>query len=69
MSYITFHCISLHLINLVSITGLGFKVDEIVQAWNEMFDAKRWRSDVPSFRLEPILRRRVPKFHRILENM
>ncbi|KMZ74196.1 Octicosapeptide/Phox/Bem1p and tetratricopeptide repeat domain-containingprotein [Zostera marina] len=49
--------------------GLGFKVDEIVQAWNEMFDAKRWRSDVPSFRLEPILRRRVPKFYRMLEIM
>ncbi|KAF5207087.1 Phox4 [Thalictrum thalictroides] len=25
---------------------LGFKIDEIVQAWNEMYDAKRWKKGV-----------------------
>ncbi|XP_043718801.1 protein PHOX1-like [Telopea speciosissima] len=49
--------------------GLGFKIDEIVQAWNEMYDAKRWQSGVPSFRLEPLFRRRVPKLHHILEHV
>ncbi|KAF7830322.1 protein PHOX1-like [Senna tora] len=46
----------------------GFKIDEIVQAWNEMYDAQRWQFDVPSFRLEPLFRRRVPKLHDILEH-
>ncbi|XP_061376413.1 protein PHOX1 isoform X2 [Gastrolobium bilobum] len=43
----------------------GFKIDEIVQAWNEMYDG--WQFDVPSFRLEPLFRRRIPKLHYILE--
>ncbi|CAL0333060.1 unnamed protein product [Lupinus luteus] len=43
----------------------GFKIDEIVQAWNEMYDG--WQFNVPSFRLEPLFRRRVPKLHSILE--
>ncbi|MED6208026.1 hypothetical protein PIB30_041284 [Stylosanthes scabra] len=43
----------------------GFKIDEIVQAWNEMYDG--WQFDVPSFRLESLFRRRVPKLHDILE--
>ncbi|KAG6508985.1 protein PHOX4-like [Zingiber officinale] len=47
--------------------GLGFKIDEIVQAWNEMYDAKKWTSGVPSFRLEPLLQRRLPKLHQDLE--
>ncbi|KAJ9539917.1 hypothetical protein OSB04_026423 [Centaurea solstitialis] len=41
--------------------GLGSKIDEIVQAWNEMYDVKRWQTGVPSFRLEPLFRRRVSK--------
>lgn len=45
----------------------GFKIDEIVQAWNEMYDG--WQFDVPSFRLEPLFRRRVPKLHYILEQV
>jgi hypothetical protein len=49
--------------------GMGFKIDEIVQAWNEMYDAKRWQIGVPSFRLEPLFRRRSPKLHDILENV
>ncbi|XP_022981200.1 protein PHOX1-like isoform X4 [Cucurbita maxima] len=48
--------------------GFGFKIDEIVQAWNEMYDAKRWQFGVPSFRLEPLFRRRVPKLHSTLEH-
>lgn len=45
----------------------GFKIDEIVQAWNEMYDARGWQFGDPSFRLEPLFRRRVPKLHYILE--
>uniref|UniRef100_A0A5B6YW44 PB1 domain-containing protein n=1 Tax=Davidia involucrata TaxID=16924 RepID=A0A5B6YW44_DAVIN len=47
----------------------GFKIDEIVQAWNEMYDANRWQTGVPSFRLEPLFRRRVPKLHSVLEHV
>ncbi|XP_058724877.1 protein PHOX1 [Vicia villosa] len=43
----------------------GFKIDDIVQAWNEMYDG--WQFDVPTFRLEPLFRRRVPRLHEILE--
>lgn len=50
-------------------TGIAFKIDEIVQAWNEMYDAKKWKYGVPSFRLEPLFRRRVPKLHHILEHL
>ncbi|KAL8171147.1 hypothetical protein V2J09_022951 [Rumex salicifolius] len=49
--------------------GLVFKIDEIVQAWHEMYDAKRWLLGVPSFRLEPLFRRRVPRLHQILEHV
>ncbi|XP_051137374.1 protein PHOX1-like [Andrographis paniculata] len=45
----------------------GFKVDEIVQAWNEMYDADKWRAGVATFRLEPLFRRRTPKLHALLE--
>lgn len=34
-----------------------------------MYDAKRWQMGVPSFRLEPLFRRRVPKLHSILEHV
>lgn len=47
----------------------GFKVDEIVQAWNEMYDADRWRTGAASFRLEPLFRRRSPKLHSLLEHL
>lgn len=57
-----------HCSNDSAVDGLGFKIDEIVQAWNEMYDAKRWQTGVPSFRLEPLLRRRVPALHSMLEN-
>ncbi|XP_047938417.1 protein PHOX1-like [Salvia hispanica] len=46
----------------------GFNIDEIVQAWNEMYEAKKWPSIIPSFRLEPLLRRRVSKIYYAFEN-
>ncbi|XP_010525942.1 PREDICTED: uncharacterized protein LOC104803646 [Tarenaya hassleriana] len=58
-----------HCSNEGALEGMGFKIDEIVQAWNEMYDAKRWQIGVPSFRLEPLFRRRAPKLHDILENV
>ncbi|XP_062099586.1 protein PHOX1-like [Humulus lupulus] len=57
-----------HCSNENALEGLGFKIDEIVQAWNEMYDAQRWQFGVPSFRLEPLFRRRVPKLHSMLEH-
>ncbi|WOL19072.1 hypothetical protein Cni_G27869 [Canna indica] len=56
-----------HCANETAQEGLGFKIDEIVQAWNEMYDAKKWISGLPSFRLEPLLRRRAPKLYHTLE--
>lgn len=47
----------------------GFKVDEIVQAWKEMYDTNRWQTGVPAFRLEPLFRRRVSNLHTVLENL
>ncbi|KAF9617061.1 hypothetical protein IFM89_033166 [Coptis chinensis] len=58
-----------HCANQTAVEGLGFKIDEIVQAWNEMYDAKRWKRGVPSFRLEPLFRRRVPELHHVLERL
>ncbi|CAN6287375.1 unnamed protein product [Urochloa humidicola] len=58
-----------HCANETTQEGLSFKVEEIVQAWNEMYDAKNWRSGVLSFRLQPIFRRRAPKLHHILEHL
>ncbi|KAJ7958805.1 Octicosapeptide/Phox/Bem1p domain-containing protein / tetratricopeptide repeat-containing protein [Quillaja saponaria] len=58
-----------HCSNETALEGFGFKIDEIVQAWNEMYDAKRWLFGVPSFQLEPLFRRRVPKLHNILEHI
>ncbi|KAB2619035.1 Protein MEMO1 [Pyrus ussuriensis x Pyrus communis] len=31
-----------HCSNETALEGLGFKIDEIIQAWNEMYDAKSW---------------------------
>ncbi|EEF30064.1 heat shock protein 70 (HSP70)-interacting protein, putative [Ricinus communis] len=56
-----------HVSNDNAVKGLGFKIDEIIQAWNEMYEAKKWQSGVPSFRLEPLLRRRVSKLYNALE--
>ncbi|KDP30208.1 hypothetical protein JCGZ_16990 [Jatropha curcas] len=56
-----------HISNDNALEGLGFRIDEIVQAWNEMYEAKKYQSGVPSFRLEPLLRRRVSKLYHALE--
>ncbi|XP_044463073.1 protein PHOX1-like isoform X2 [Mangifera indica] len=57
------HCSNDH-----AVKGLDFKIDEIVQAWNEMYEAKKWQSKVQSFRLEPLLRLRVSKLYHVLEH-
>ncbi|XP_019183846.1 PREDICTED: HSP-interacting protein-like [Ipomoea nil] len=56
-----------HCSNTTAPEGLGFNIDEIVQAWNEMYEARRWQRGVSSFRLEPLLRRRVSKLYHTLE--
>ncbi|KAK4404199.1 protein PHOX1 [Sesamum angolense] len=56
-----------HCSNDTALEGVGFNIDEIVQAWNEMYEAKKWQNSVPSFRLEPLLRRRVSKLYYALE--
>ncbi|CAI0629501.1 unnamed protein product [Linum tenue] len=56
-----------HISNDSSMDGLGFKSDEIVQAWNDMDETKKWQRRVYSFRLEPLLRRRVSKIYHALE--
>ncbi|KAJ0640728.1 putative PB1 domain, tetratricopeptide-like helical domain superfamily, protein PHOX1-4 [Helianthus annuus] len=58
-----------HCSNGTSSEGLGFKIDEIVQAWNDMYDVKRWQTGVPSFRLEPLFRRRVSKLQTFMEHL
>ncbi|EOY31244.1 PB1 domain - like 10 [Theobroma cacao] len=57
-----------HCSNNNALEGLGFKIDEIIQAWNEMYEAKKCQSKIPSFRLEPLLRRRVSKIYHALEH-
>ncbi|XP_039015359.1 protein PHOX1-like [Hibiscus syriacus] len=57
-----------HCSNNIALEGLGFKIDEIIQAWNEMYEAKRWKSKIQSHRLEPLLRRRAPKIYHALEH-
>lgn len=57
-----------HCSNDAAPEGLGFDIDEIVQAWHEMYEVKRWQSGIPSFRLEPLLRRRVSKLFYALEH-
>ncbi|KAL8239736.1 hypothetical protein R6Q59_016303 [Mikania micrantha] len=50
-----------HCSNDAAPEGLGFDIDEIIQAWHELYEVKRWPSGVSSFRLEPLFRRRVAK--------
>ncbi|XP_028753986.1 protein PHOX1 [Neltuma alba] len=56
-----------HCSNNTAAEGLGFNIDEIVQAWNEMYEARRWQSRVSSFHLEPLFRRRASKIYHALE--
>lgn len=58
-----------HCINEKTQEGLSFKIDEIVQAWNEMYDAKKLKNGSSSFRLEPLFRRQPSKLHNILEHI
>lgn len=57
-----------HCSNNTAGEGLGFQIDEIVLAWNDMYAAKKWESGVSSLRLEPLLRRRVSKLYHALEH-
>ncbi|XP_076888510.1 protein PHOX1-like isoform X2 [Bidens hawaiensis] len=57
-----------HCSNDAAPEGLGFDIDEIIQAWHELYEVKRWQSGVPSFRLEPLFRRRVAKLFYDIEN-
>lgn len=57
-----------HCSNNNAMEGLGFNIDEIIQAWNEMYEARRWQRGIPSLRLEPLLRRRVSKLYYALEH-
>ncbi|XP_051150392.1 protein PHOX1-like [Andrographis paniculata] len=57
-----------HCSNDTTLEGYGFDIDEIVQAMNEMYDAKNWQKRIPSFRLEPLLRRKVSKLNFVVEN-
>ncbi|XP_058722912.1 protein PHOX4-like [Vicia villosa] len=56
-----------HCSNNNAVDGLGFKIDEIVQAWNEMYEAKKLQKGVPSFRLEAMFRRRASKIYHAFE--
>ncbi|CAI8587351.1 unnamed protein product [Vicia faba] len=56
-----------HCSNNTAVDGLGFKIDEIVQAWNEMYEAKKLQKGVPSFRLEAMFRRRASKIYHAFE--
>ncbi|CAJ1975614.1 unnamed protein product [Sphenostylis stenocarpa] len=56
-----------HCSNNNVVDGLEFKVDEIVQGWNEMYKAKMLQKGVPSFRLEPLFRRRISKIYHAFE--
>ncbi|KAD3067953.1 hypothetical protein E3N88_35833 [Mikania micrantha] len=56
-----------HCSNNTASEGVGFNIDEIVQAWNDMYDAKMCQISVPSFILEPLLQRRVPKIIHVLK--
>ncbi|KAI7748801.1 hypothetical protein M8C21_032859 [Ambrosia artemisiifolia] len=57
-----------HCSNDAAPEGLGFDIDEIIQAWHELYEVKRWQSGVPSFRLEPLFRRRVAKLFYDIEH-
>ncbi|KAJ0706071.1 putative PB1 domain, tetratricopeptide-like helical domain superfamily [Helianthus annuus] len=58
-----------HCSNDAAPEGLGFDIDEIIQAWHELYEVKRWQSGVPSFRLEPLFRRRVAKLFYDIEHV
>ncbi|XP_042058777.1 protein PHOX1-like [Salvia splendens] len=57
-----------HCSNETGLECCRFNINEIVQAWNEMYEAKKWQRNISSFRLEPLLRRRVSKLFTALES-
>lgn len=57
-----------HCSNDTAHEGMGFNIDEIVQAWNDMYEEKMWQTGVPSLRLESLLRRRVSNIFHALEH-
>ncbi|KAL9259259.1 PHOX1-like protein [Drosera capensis] len=58
-----------HVSNQTGQEDFGFRIEEIVQAWHEMYDAKRWQIGTSSFPLAPLFRRRLPKLNSILEHI
>ncbi|KAL9274943.1 PHOX1-like protein [Drosera capensis] len=58
-----------HVSNQTGQEDFSFRIEEIVQAWHEMYDAKRWQIGTSSFRLEPLFRRRLPRLNSILEHI
>ncbi|XP_057744349.1 protein PHOX1 [Arachis stenosperma] len=48
-----------HCSNNAAADGPGFNIEIIVQAWSDINETKRWKRVIPSFRLEPLLRRRA----------
>ncbi|GMI86973.1 hypothetical protein HRI_002366600 [Hibiscus trionum] len=46
-----------HCSNVTALEGVGFKIDEIVQAWNDMYDVKKvtdWCSIIPTGAIVPL---------------
>ncbi|CAD5172995.1 unnamed protein product [Musa acuminata subsp. malaccensis] len=58
-----------HCANATAQEGFSLKIDEVVQAWNEMYDAKRGMDGLPSFRLEPLFHQKAPNLYRMMENI
>ncbi|KAF5742036.1 hypothetical protein HS088_TW09G00075 [Tripterygium wilfordii] len=58
-----------HCSNNNALEGLGLKIDEMIQAWNEMDEAKKFQNRVWSLRLGPLLQRRVSKIYHALEHV
>ncbi|GMH18041.1 hypothetical protein Nepgr_019882 [Nepenthes gracilis] len=56
-----------HCSNDSALEGLGFRIEESIQAWNDMDDAKRWHNGVPFFLLEPFLGQCVSELYYALE--
>lgn len=51
--------VKMHCANGIPHEGLAFMIDEIVQASNELYDAKRWTSSISSLLLNPLFHQRV----------
>ncbi|XP_042417912.1 protein PHOX1-like [Zingiber officinale] len=51
--------VKMHCANGIPHEGLAFMIDEIVQASNELYDAKMWMSSVSSLRLDPLFHQKV----------